>query len=55
MPTSFPPNSDFTPVGQMQIRYALGAIKGTGEGAVEAIVAARESGGSRAVIHNSSK
>ena len=35
----------FMPVGQMQIRYALGAIKGTGEGAVEAIVAARESGG----------
>ena len=40
----------FTPVGQMQIRYALGAIKGTGEGAVEAIVAARESGGAFASL-----
>ncbi|MDO5640401.1 MAG: DNA polymerase III subunit alpha [Neisseria sp.] len=35
----------FTPNDQRQIRYALGAVKGTGEGAVEAIVAARESGG----------
>lgn len=35
----------FTPNNQRQIRYALGAVKGTGEGAVEAIVAARESGG----------
>lgn len=35
----------FIPHGRMQIRYALGAIKGTGEGAVEAIVAAREAGG----------
>ncbi|WP_066567819.1 DNA polymerase III subunit alpha [Snodgrassella sp. CFCC 13594] len=35
----------FTPNNQMQIRYALGAIKGTGEAAVDAIVAAREAGG----------
>ncbi|WP_373741209.1 DNA polymerase III subunit alpha [Neisseria sp.] len=35
----------FTPYADMKIRYALGAIKGTGEGAVEAVVAARESGG----------
>ncbi len=32
----------FAPVGERQVRYALGAIKGTGEGAVEAIIAARE-------------
>ena len=35
----------FVPNNQKQIRYALGAIKGTGEAAVNAIVAARESGG----------
>ncbi|UOO81861.1 DNA polymerase III subunit alpha [Uruburuella testudinis] len=35
----------FTPDSQRRIRYALGAVKGTGEGAVEAIVAARENGG----------
>ena len=35
----------FTPNNQRQIRYALGAVKGTGEAAVEAIVAARQSGG----------
>lgn len=35
----------FTPNNKKQIRYALGAIKGTGEGAVEAIVRARETGG----------
>lgn len=35
----------FVPNAQKQIRYALGAIKGTGEAAVESIVAARESGG----------
>ena len=35
----------FIPNNQKQIRYALGAIKGTGEAAVNAIVAARESGG----------
>ena len=29
----------------MKIRYALGAIKGTGEAAVESIIAARQSGG----------
>lgn len=35
----------FQPDAQRCIRYALGAIKGTGEAAVEAIVAARKEGG----------
>ncbi|QAU35523.1 DNA polymerase III subunit alpha [Janthinobacterium sp. 17J80-10] len=40
----------FMPVGEpgkkaMQIRYGLGAVKGSGQGAIEAIVAARKSGG----------
>nr|WP_244773690.1 hypothetical protein [Alysiella crassa]UOP08142.1 hypothetical protein LVJ80_00770 [Alysiella crassa] len=35
----------FIPNANKQIRYALGAIKGTGEAAVNAMVAARESGG----------
>ncbi|WP_037586281.1 DNA polymerase III subunit alpha [Stenoxybacter acetivorans] len=35
----------FTPCADKQIRYALGAIKGTGEGAAEAIAAARQAGG----------
>ncbi len=35
----------FVPVSATVIRYGLGAIKGTGQQAVEAIVAARESGG----------
>ena len=35
----------FTPYPDKQIRYALGAIKGVGEGAIEAVVRARESGG----------
>ena len=35
----------FTPYPNMKIRYALGAIKGTGEAAVESIIAARQSGG----------
>ena len=32
----------FEPVGDRRVRYGLGAIKGTGAGAIEAIVAARE-------------
>jgi DNA polymerase-3 subunit alpha len=32
----------FEPVGDKQVRYGLGAVKGTGSGAIEAIVAARE-------------
>ncbi len=32
----------FEPVAERRVRYGLGAIKGTGQGAVEAIVAARE-------------
>ncbi len=35
----------FEPVGPRQVRYGLGAIKGTGEAAIAAIVAARETGG----------
>ncbi|MDO5059764.1 MAG: DNA polymerase III subunit alpha [Neisseria sp.] len=35
----------FIPNTERQIRYALGAVKGVGVGAVESIVAARESGG----------
>ena len=35
----------FAPVDPKTIRYGLGAVKGTGENAVTAIVAARESGG----------
>ncbi|WP_269531973.1 DNA polymerase III subunit alpha [Chitinimonas sp. BJYL2] len=35
----------FVPVNAKEIRYALGAIKGTGEAAVEHIVAVREQGG----------
>lgn len=38
-------NYRFVPNRQKQIRYALGAVKGTGEGAVEAIVQARQLGG----------
>ncbi|MEN3293035.1 MAG: polymerase subunit alpha, partial [Burkholderiales bacterium] len=40
----------FTPVGEpgkkaIQIRYGLGAVKGSGQNAIEAIIAARQSGG----------
>ncbi|HEX8740882.1 MAG TPA: DNA polymerase III subunit alpha [Casimicrobiaceae bacterium] len=35
----------FEPVDARRIRYGLGAVKGTGEAAIEAIVAAREAGG----------
>jgi DNA polymerase-3 subunit alpha len=35
----------FEPVGAKRVRYGLGAVKGTGQGAIEAIVAAREDGG----------
>jgi len=37
----------FDPVGPKQVRYGLGAIKGTGAGAIEAIVAARSADGSQ--------
>ncbi len=45
-----PPNINrgryrFEPISNRQIRYGLGAIKGTGEQAIEAIVAAREGRG----------
>ncbi|MBL8340798.1 MAG: DNA polymerase III subunit alpha [Rubrivivax sp.] len=32
----------FEPVGARKVRYGLGAVKGTGQGAIEAVVAARE-------------
>ncbi len=35
----------FEPVDAKTIRYGLGAIKGTGRGAIEAIIAARSAGG----------
>ncbi|MGZ5204670.1 MAG: DNA polymerase III subunit alpha, partial [Caldimonas sp.] len=35
----------FEPVSERAVRYGLGAVKGTGQGAIEAIVAAREAGG----------
>ncbi len=35
----------FAPVDEQSIRYGLGAIKGTGESAIDAIVRAREEGG----------
>ena len=35
----------FAPVTPTVVRYGLGAVKGTGQGAIEAIVAAREAGG----------
>ncbi|MFO1266909.1 MAG: DNA polymerase III subunit alpha [Rubrivivax sp.] len=37
----------FEPVGERTVRYGLGAVKGTGQGAIEAIVAAREGAGER--------
>lgn len=37
----------FEPVSDSVVRYGLGAIKGTGQGAIEAIVAAREGRGAR--------
>jgi len=35
----------FVPVGEKQLRYGLGAIKGTGESAIRAIIQARAAGG----------
>ena len=35
----------FEPVSERVVRYGLGAVKGTGQGAIEAIVAARHGGG----------
>ena len=45
-----PPNVNlgayrFVPISKTVVRYGLGAIKGTGQSAIEAIVAAREAGG----------
>src|SRR5499427_3008162 len=38
-------NYRFEPVDQKRIRYGLGGIKGTGQAAIDSIVAARETGG----------
>ncbi|WPB54996.1 DNA polymerase III subunit alpha [Xylophilus sp. GOD-11R] len=38
-------NYRFEPVSNTVIRYGLGAVKGTGQSAIEAVVAAREEGG----------
>jgi len=38
----------FEPINDKSLRYGLGAIKGTGQGAIETIVAAREGTGERA-------
>ncbi len=38
----------FEPISQTVVRYGLGAVKGTGQGAIEAIVAAREGQGAHA-------
>ena len=35
----------FEPVEEKRVRYGLGAIKGTGQSAIEAVVAARDAGG----------
>ena len=35
----------FEPISATSVRYGLGAVKGTGHGAIEAIVAARQAGG----------
>ena len=35
----------FEPVADDRVRFGLGAVKGTGHGAIEAVVAAREAGG----------
>jgi len=35
----------FEPIDDKRVRYGLGAIKGTGQSAIEAIIAAREEGG----------
>ena len=48
--TFSPPNVNegawrFIPTGNKSICYALGAVKGTGQGAIEAVVAERESNG----------
>jgi DNA polymerase III subunit alpha len=36
----------FEPIDDQRVRYGLGAVKGTGQSAIEAIIAAREQGGS---------
>jgi DNA polymerase-3 subunit alpha len=38
-------NYRFEPIDAKQVRYGLGGVKGTGQQAIEAIVAAREAGG----------
>ena len=38
----------FAPISETVVRYGLGAVKGTGQGAIEAIVASREGQGAHA-------
>jgi len=45
----------FEPISDKTIRYGLGAIKGSGEQAIEAIVAARESGGAFTSLYDFSR
>jgi len=45
----------FEPISDTTIRYGLGAIKGSGEQAIEAIVAARESGGAFTSLYDFSR
>ena len=45
----------FEPISDKTIRYGLGAIKGSGEQAIEAIVAARESGGAFSSLYDFSR
>jgi DNA polymerase III subunit alpha len=42
----------FEPVSNTAIRYGLGAVKGTGQAAIEAIVAARDEGGPFASLYD---
>ena len=45
----------FEPISDKTIRYGLGAIKGSGEQAIEAIVVARESGGAFTSLYDFSR
>ncbi len=45
----------FEPISDKTIRYGLGAIKGSGEQAIEAIVATRESGGAFTSLYDFSR
>ncbi len=42
---STPRRYEFAAGGERSIRYGLGAVRGVGEGAVEALIREREAGG----------